>query len=294
MAVNAAMVKELRERSGAGMMECKKALVAVDGDMDAAIEHLRKAGLAQADKKAGRVAADGKVMLAQNDSAAVLVEVNCETDFVGKDDNFTGYAQSVADQALGAETDDVGALMSQPHPNGGTFEEARQALVTKVGENVQVRRISRMTTAEGGVIGAYLHGGRIGVLVRMTGGSQELARDIAMHIAAMNPAYLDADSVPEDVVAKEREILRAQAKDSGKPPEIIEKMVDGRLRKYFAETTLLGQPYVKDSDHSVGKFLKQQNAEVHAFSRVEVGEGIDKDDGDFAAEVRAQLDPDGQ
>lgn len=288
MAVTAATVKELRERSGAGMMECKKALVAVDGDMDAAIEHLRKAGLAQADKKAGRIAAEGKIMLAQNDDSAVLVEVNSETDFVAKDGNFTGFAQAVAEQALGSDTDDPEALLGQPHPDGGSFEEARQALVSKVGENIQVRRIERMTSADGGLIGAYIHGGRIGVLVRVSGASQEVARDVAMHVAAMNPGYLDADSVPADVLDKEREILKAQAKDSGKPPEIIDKMVEGRLRKYFAETTLLGQPFVKDSDVSVGKFLGNAGAQVHEFARIEVGEGIEKGPDDFAAEVRAQ------
>lgn len=288
MAVTATQVKELRERTGAGMMECKKALVETAGDMDAAIEHLRKAGLAQADKKAGRVAAEGKIALAitEDRRRAVLVEVNCETDFVAKDTGFNAFAEAVAAAALSTQASDVDQLMQAPL-DGGTVEEVRQALVAKIGENIQVRRMAQRTTA--GALGSYVHGGKIGVLVDVTGGNSELARDLAMHVAALNPAYVSENDVPEDVIAKEKEILAAQTEGSGKPPEIVEKIVAGRLRKRLAEITLLGQPFVKDGDLTVARLLSQQGARVNGFSRLAVGEGIEKKESNFAEEVMGQV-----
>jgi elongation factor Ts len=282
------MVKELRERTGAGMMECKKALVETDGDMDAAIEHLRKSGLAQADKKASRIAADGRIALATNDdnSEAVMVEINCETDFVAKDANFQAFTDSVAAAAMTASSDDIDALMATVS-GGASLEDARQALVTKIGENIQVRRIARMSGSDN--IGAYVHGGHIGVLVGVDGGNEELARDIAMHIAALNPAYIDVDDVPGDVLEKEKQFLIAQAADSGKPADIIEKMVEGRMRKHLSSITLLGQDFVKDGDVTIAKLLKQHNASVKAFTRLVVGEGIEKKVDNFADEVMQQV-----
>ena len=288
MAVTASMVKELRERTGAGMMECKKALVETDGDMDAAIEHLRKSGLAQADKKASRIAADGRIALATNadNSEAVMVEINCETDFVAKDANFQAFTDSVAAAAMTAASDDIDALMAT-ESGGASLEDARQALVTKIGENIQVRRIARMSGSDN--IGAYVHGGHIGVLVGVDGGNEELARDIAMHIAALNPAYIDVDDVPGDVLEKEKQFLIAQAADSGKPADIIEKMVEGRMRKHLSSITLLGQDFVKDGDVTIAKLLKQHNASVKAFTRLVVGEGIEKKVDNFADEVMQQV-----
>jgi elongation factor Ts len=286
MAVTAALVKELRERTGAGMMECKKALVETDGDMEAAIELLRKSGLAKADKKAGRVAAEGKIVEAQAGNKAVLVEINSETDFVAKDENFVAFANAVAKAALSLDGDDVSALVAA-NLDGQSVEEARQALIAKIGENIQVRRMTAVETD--GVIGSYVHGGRIGVLVELDGGDEELARDLAMHVAALSPAYATADDVPADVLAKEKEILVAQAQDSGKPAEIIEKMVEGRLRKFLAEITLVGQPFVKDGDITVGKLLEQKGASVKGFSRLAVGEGIEKKEENFAEEVMQQV-----
>jgi elongation factor Ts len=286
MAVTAAQVKELRERTGAGMMECKKALVETDGDMDAAIELMRKSGLAKADKKAGRVAAEGKIAEAQADGKAVLVEINSETDFVAKDDNFNNFAGQVAAAALTLGGDDVEALKAADM-DGQSVEEARQALVAKIGENIQVRRMASVETD--GVIGSYVHGGRIGVLVELDGGDEELAKDLAMHVAALNPAYATVDDIPAEVVAKEKEILVAQAADSGKPAEIIEKMVEGRLRKFLGEITLVGQPFVKDGDVTVGKLLEQKGATVKGFTRLAVGEGIEKKEENFAEEVMQQV-----
>ncbi|MDJ0653404.1 MAG: translation elongation factor Ts [Xanthomonadales bacterium] len=290
MAVTAAMVKELRERSGAGMMECKKALVETDGDIEAAIEHLRKTGLAKADKKSGRVAAEGRVVSAASDdgSTAVLVEVNSETDFVAKDENFLNFAGTVANAALAAGASEVPEILQQTGDDGHTLEEARQALVAKIGENIQVRRAASLG-ADGGNLGVYLHGGRIGVLVQVQGGDAELAKDVAMHIAASRPGYISVDDVPADEVAKEKEILIAQAQDSGKPAEIIEKMVTGRLRKHLSEITLLGQPFVKDPDQTVEKLLKSKDASVVNFARLEVGEGIEKKEENFAEEVMSQV-----
>ena len=288
MAVTASMVKELRERTGAGMMECKKALVETNGDLEAAVEQLRKSGLAQADKKASRVAAEGQVMLASNDdkTEAVMVEINCETDFVAKDANFLQFANAVAANALAGASTDVEALMATDL-DGESVEVARQALVSKIGENIQVRRITRMTSD--GVIGDYVHGGRIGVLVDIEGGDNELARDIAMHIAALNPAYIDVEDVPADVLEKEKQFLISQAADSGKPADIIEKMVTGRMRKHLSAITLLGQDFVKDTDITVAKLLQQKGAGVKGFSRLAVGEGIEKKKDNFADEVMQQV-----
>ena len=288
MAVTAAMVKELRERTGAGMMECKKALVETAGDLEAAVEYLRKSGLAQADKKAGRVAAEGKIALASSadNKQAVMVEINCETDFVAKDENFVAFTDAVAANALSESPADVDALMAT-NADGGTVEEARQALVTKIGENIQVRRFVKQSTE--GTLGAYVHGGKIGVLVNIEGGNEELARDIAMHVAALNPEFVSADDVPADVISREKDILIAQAESSGKPAEIIEKMVTGRLRKHLSGITLLGQPFVKDGDITVAKLLEQNGASVISFERLVVGEGIEKKEENFADEVMQQV-----
>jgi elongation factor Ts len=287
MAVTAQLVKELRERTGAGMMECKKALVECDGNMDAAIEQLRKSGLAKADKKASRVAAEGIIAAASEGTRGVLVEINSETDFVARDDSFLGFANQTANAALKHQTADADALLQSSLENGNTVDVERQALIGRIGENIQVRRLSHMD-AETGNLGSYVHGGRIGVMVNVEGGDTELANDLAMHIAAFAPPYVDADAVPADVVAKEKEILIAQAQDSGKPADIIEKMVEGRLRKHLAEITLAGQPFVKDNDITVEKLLKQKGAKVISFVRIVVGEGIEKEESNFAEEVMQQ------
>ena len=288
MAVTASMVKELRERTGAGMMECKKALVETNGDMDAALDLLRKTGLAKADKKASRVAAEGQVVLASNESntEAVMVEVNSETDFAAKDANFLAFAKTVAGNALALGSTDVEALMATDM-DGASVEVARQALIAKIGENIQVRRIVRMSS--NGNIGAYVHGGRIGVLVELEGGDNDVARDVAMHVAAMNPEFIDVDDVPADVLEKEKQFLISQAADSGKPADIIEKMVTGRMRKHLSSITLLGQDFVKDGDITVAKLLQQNGASVTGFTRLEVGEGIEKKEENFADEVMQQV-----
>lgn len=289
MAITAAQVKELRERTGAGMMECKKALVETDGDMDGAIEHLRKTGLAKADKKAGRTAAEGRIALKRSDDGktGVLVEVNCETDFVAKDDNFVSFADAVAEMALAERPADAEALNGLAMDDG-TVADAVKALVAKLGENVRVRRLAYLEAGDG-QLGAYLHGERIGTLVAVQGGDENLARDLAMHVAAQRPAHLGPDDVPAEEVDKERQILKAQAEDSGKPPEIVDKMVEGRLRKHLGEITLLGQPFVKDPDTTVEKLLKQAGATVTGFRRLEVGEGVEKKEENFAEEVMAQV-----
>ena len=288
MAVTAAMVKELRERTGAGMMECKKALVETGGDMDAAVSFLRKSGLAQADKKASRVAAEGKIALAiaEDGKQAVMVEVNCETDFVAKDGSFNAFAEAVANNVLNEAPEDVDALMASSI-NGESVEHARQALVSKIGENIQVRRFVGESSQDN--LGAYVHGGKIGVLVDVSGGDEQLAHDLALHIAALNPEFVSADDVPQDIIAREKEILVAQAESSGKPPEIIEKMVVGRLRKHLSGITLLGQPFVKDGDITVAKLLEQKSASVNGFNRLAVGEGIEKKEENFAEEVMQQV-----
>ena len=288
MAITASLVKELRERTGAGMMECKKALTETNGDIETAIENMRKSGQAKAAKKAGRTAADGVIVIAQNGDQAVMVEVNCETDFVAKDENFKSFANAVADRVLNTDAADVEALMALPLHEGEdtTIEEARQALVSKIGENMSVRRFVR--TSAQGTISSYSHGVRIGVLIDVSGGDDSLGRDLAMHIAASNPVCVSEDQVPADMLAKEREITEAQARESGKPDNIIEKMIEGRMRKYLGEITLVGQPFVKDPDTKVGKLLEQQGASVNAFTRFEVGEGIEKKVEDFREEVMAQ------
>jgi elongation factor Ts len=295
MAISASQVKELRERTGAGMMECKKALTETDGDIEAAIELMRKSGQAKAAKKAGRIAAEGLIRITQSADGtnAVMVEVNCETDFVAKDANFVSFADAVSERVLASDVADVDSLMALSLHDGEdtTIETARQALVSKIGENMTVRRFVRISSS--GTIGAYLHGSRIGVLVDIEGGDAELAKDVAMHVAASNPLCVSADDVPEDKVAHEREIFSAQAAESGKPAEIVEKIVDGRIRKFFEEVTLLGQAFVKDPDTTVGKMLDKAGARVISFTRYEVGEGIEKKSEDFAAEVMAQAQAQG-
>jgi len=288
MEITASMVKELRERSGAGMMECKKALTENGGNTDAAIEWLRKQGLAKADKKASRIAAEGRIVLAQDDGHAVLVEINSETDFVAKDENFLKFADEVAKTALASGAKDVEALKSAKTSYGPTVEEARQWLVAKVGENVQVRRLVRVDGSNR--VAAYVHGGRIGVLVETKGGNDELGRGLAMHVAAMNPPFISPDHVPAETVAKEKEIALAQMtdKDRAKPAEIQEKMIGGKIRKTLAEMSLTGQAYVLDTDSTVADVLKKQGAEVLSFHRIAVGEGIEKKQEDFAGEVMKQ------
>ncbi|MET0069941.1 MAG: translation elongation factor Ts [Candidatus Thiodiazotropha sp.] len=291
MAITASLVKELRERTGAGMMECKKALVETDGDIDAAIEQMRKSGQAKAAKKAGRIAAEGVIVtsFSKDCSEAAMLEVNCETDFVGKDENFTSFAKAVAERVLAGGADDVATLMEQPLHEGEetTVNQAREALISKLGENMNVRRFTRIR-AGGGKLTSYQHGVRIGVVLELEGGDEELGKDLAMHIAATNPICLSADQMPQDLLDKERDIVTAQAKESGKPDEIIAKMVDGRMRKYLAENTLLGQAFVKDPDITVEKLLKSKSASIAQYTRFEVGEGIEKKQENFAEEVMAQ------
>jgi elongation factor Ts len=286
MNITADTVKQLRERTGAGMMECKKALVETQGDLDAAAELMRKSGLAKADKKASRGGAEGTVVVERAGNTAVLVEVNCETDFVARGDEFLGFARSVAQAALEKTPADVNALVALTS-GASTLDEQRRALIAKIGENISVRRFARVTSP--GVLGTYIHGGRIGALVALKGGDDALARDLAMHVTAANPAYVDASGVPAAVLDKEREILAEQTKAEKKPPEIIAKMVEGRLRKYLAEITLVGQPFVKDPDISVEKLLKSSGATVVQFVRFAVGEGIEKKQDDFVGEVMAQV-----
>ncbi|MGB6310439.1 MAG: translation elongation factor Ts [Steroidobacteraceae bacterium] len=286
MNITADTVKQLRERTGAGMMECKKALVETQGDLDAAAELMRKSGLAKADKKAARVAAEGTVAVERDGNSAVLVEVNSETDFVARSEEFLAFARSVAQAALQKAPADTNALLSQQH-GATTLEEQRRALIAKIGENISVRRFVRVTAP--GALGTYIHGGRIGSLVALQGGDEALAKDLAMHVAAANPAYIDANGVPAAVLDKEREILAEQTKGEKKPPEIIAKMVEGRLRKFLAEITLLGQPFVKDEDTTVEKLLKKANASVVQFVRFAVGDGIEKKQDDFVGEVMAQV-----
>ena len=292
MAISAAMVKELRERTGAGMMDCKRMLTETGGDMDAAIDLMRKSGAAKADKKAGRIAAEGRVMISLSDDKkeGAIVEVNCETDFVAKDENFINFTNAVAAHCLSDKPADVDALSDLPLDSGESIGETRANLVAKIGENIQVRRFELIATADAETeISYYQHGERIGVAVVLKGGDDTLGKDIAMHIAASRPICVSENEVPAEVLEKEKEILIAQAQDSGKPMEIIEKMIQGRMRKYLAEVTLLGQPFVKDGDQTVAQLLKSAGAEVVSFIRYEVGEGIEKKQEDFAAEVMAQV-----
>ncbi len=286
MSISAAQVKTLRERTGAGMMECKKALVEADGDLEQAVEVLRKSGQAKADKKAGRVAAEGRIVVLEEAGAAVIAEINCETDFVANDDNFTGFADLVTRSVLAHRPADVAALMAVA-VDGTSLEQRRTDLIAKIGENIAVRRFTVVEAV--GRLASYVHGSRIGVLIDVEGGDDALARDLAMHVAATNPACVSADQVDPEVLAKERDILLEQARQEGKPEEIVQKMVEGRVRKYLGEITLVGQPFVKDPDVKVEKLLKSAGASVKGFVRFEVGEGIEKKQDNFVEEVMAQV-----
>jgi len=292
MAISAAMVKELRERTGSGMMECKKALVEANGDIEAAIEAMRKSGQAKAAKKAGRTAAEGVIVIKRSDDGkrAVMLEVNCETDFVAKDENFASFADAVAERVLNGDAASVEQLLEQPLHEGEdtTVNQAREALVAKIGENMNVRRFERFGT-DNGQLAEYRHGVRIGVVVDIEGGDADLGKDIAMHVAASSPVAVSAEDVPAEVLDKEREIYLAQAAESGKPANIVEKMVEGRVRKYLGEVTLLGQPFVKDPDITVEQLLARKGAKVNGFRRFEVGEGLAKRVENFAEEVMAQV-----
>ena len=282
--ISAKLVKELRDRTGLGMMECKKALEESNGDVEVAIDNLRKSGQAKAAKKAGNIAADGAIIIAQGDNKAFLLEVNCQTDFVAKDENFTAFAEAVANIALENNVTDVAAIAELPYGNGQTVEEARVSLVQKIGENIQIRRVEVL---EGANIAAYRHGLRIGVVVSYEGGNADTGKNLAMHIAAFNPVAVDDESVDADLLAREKDIIEAKARESGKPDNIVEKMIEGGLRKYLEEVTLLRQPYVMDNEKKVGDVLKAEGVKVLAFKRLEVGEGIEKKQEDFAAEVAA-------
>jgi elongation factor Ts len=293
MAITAAQVKELRERTGSGMMECKKALVDADGDMDAAIDALRKTGLAKADKKASRVAAEGLIVIemSADSKTAAIVEINCETDFVARKEDFQDFAAAIAQRVLTDNPADLEALMAMPLKDGDatSIEDARKALIATIGENITVRRFTRVESDN--TIASYRHGVRIGVLVELAGSDAVLGKDLAMHIAAHDPrpVCISEDQVPADMIAAERDIFTAQARESGKPDNIIEKMITGRIRKFLGEITLLGQSFVKDPDLTVGKLLEQSGASVVRFERVELGEGIEKKSENFADEVMAQV-----
>jgi len=292
--ITAALVKELRERTGSGMMECKRALQETGGDIETAIDLMRKAGQAKADKKASRVAAEGLIAIRQGTGAAAMVEVNCETDFVTKNDDFRSFVGAVADTALTGAPLDFEALLVSPMADGQSVEQNRRDCIAKIGENINVRRFARLTSAKG-VLGCYLHGTRIGVLVELEGGDADLAKDIAMHVAASRPLCVGEEQVPAELIAKEKAIYAAQAEEEakGKPAHVVEKIVgkivDGKLRKYLESVTLLGQAFVKDSDQTVGQLLAARRARVVRFERFELGEGIEKKSGNFAAEVMAQV-----
>ncbi len=288
--ISAGLVMELRARTGAGMMECKKFLIATNGDIEEAITEMRKAGQAKADKKADRVAAEGIVVVARSsdERSAVMIEINSETDFAARDESFVEFANKVAEAALNTTDKDVAALSNHAMNANSTIEQARQELVAKIGENIKLRRLERMQV-EGGVVGYYLHGSRIGVMVALKGGDEELAKGIAMHIAASKPMVVNRDQVSAEAIENERDIFTAQAKESGKPQEIIDKMIEGRINKFIDEVSLLGQPYVKDPNIKVGQLLKEKNAEVISFIRYEVGEGIEKKEDNFVEEVMAQV-----
>jgi elongation factor Ts len=291
MSITAAQVKELRERTGAGMMECKRALVETGGDMDSAVELMRKQGLAKADKKAGRVAAEGRIVMASSDDGAALamVEINCETDFVAGGDDLIEFGEQVAAVILTQGPADLDALAEASLDSGESIDQKRRELIARIGEKISVRRFQRFAT-DGGILGSYKHGDRIGVVVELSGGDSVLARDLAMHVAASKPICVDSDQVPAETMAQEKSILVAQAEGSGKPAEIVEKMVEGRIRKWLAEITLVGQPFVKDPDVTVGKLVGKADAKIVRFARMEVGEGIEKKQEDFVAEVRAQAE----
>ncbi len=290
MAITAAQVKELRERTGAGMMECKKALVETDGNIETAIDNMRKSGAAKAEKKAGRIAAEGVIVTKTSDDGklGVIVEINSETDFVARDDSFKAFTTSVVDAALANKTESIVGLNAATVASGETVELARTNLIAKIGENITVRRVQIVEAADG-ILGTYIHGGRIGVVVSLKGGDAGLAKDIAMHAAATNPQFVTPEEISEDVYNREKEIFTAQAIASGKPADIAEKMVVGRMRKFAAEVCLVGQSFVKDPSTTVGDLLKSHSAEVVNLVRLEVGEGIEKVEDDFAAEVMAQV-----
>lgn len=290
MSIDASSVMELRRRTGAGMMECKKFLTAANGDMELAITEMRKAGQAKADKKADRIAAEGVIVIAvsSDNKSAVMLEINSETDFVARDSNFSQFAEQSAQTALASSAKDVAELSQQAiSAKTNTVEEARQELVAKIGENIQLRRLTHVQSP--GVVGSYLHGTRIGVVVALKQGDETLAKNIAMHIAASKPLVVSRDQVSEDLINQEREIFIAQARESGKPQDIIDKMIDGRISKFIDEVSLLGQPYVKDPNKKISQLLKEQNAEVISFTRYEVGEGIEKKEDNFVEEVMAQV-----
>ena len=286
MAITASMVKELRERTGAGMMECKKVLTETNGDMDAAIEELRIKGAAAAEKKAGRIAAEGIIAVSADTGSGALVEINCETDFVAKDDSFNRFCADVSATVLHGDIADVDALAAASMGDG-TVEEARQALIGKIGENISIRRFIKFDAGDG-VVSSYLHGNRIGVMIQLDGGDEQLGKDIAMHVAASNPLCISEEEMDPTVLAKEKDIFVAQAKESGKPDDIIEKMIGGRIKKFLKENTLLGQPFVKNPDQTVAQLLSEKGAAVTRMVRFEVGEGIEKRQDDFVAEVMAQ------
>ena len=287
MSISASMVKELRERTGAGMMECKKALQESNGNIDSAIELLRTSGQAKAEKKAKRIAAEGKIVIKNNLANAVIVEINSETDFVANDSNFIDFADSIADALLQNEISDINSLNDLKLSDNFSVEEARTNLISKIGENISIRRFDKIHKAIN--IGEYSHGSRIGVIVSLDKSDPDLAKDIAMHIAASNPVCLDEEDVPEDLVSREKRIFLEQASSSGKPPEIIEKMVQGRMKKFFKEITLLGQSFIKDPDISIRNLLDKSEAKVQSFIRYEVGEGIEKREENFADEVMKQI-----
>jgi elongation factor Ts len=284
MSITAGLVKELRERTGAAMMECKKALVASQGDIEAAIEAMRASGQAKAVKKAGRVTAEGKVLVKLSDDGgkAVILEVNCETDFVAKDENFIGFTDAAVAAALASGANDVETLMAQAN-----LETARAELISKIGENIQVRRVASVETDK--TLAHYLHGLKIGVLVTLDGGDAELAKDVAMHIAAVKPEVISPEEVSAERVEKEKKFLTEQALESGKPAEVVDKMIQGRMKKFLNEISLLGQDFVKDPSQTVAQLLKKHNAKVANFIRYEVGEGIEKKEDNFAQEVMAQV-----
>ena len=284
--ISAKLVKELRDRTGAGMMECKKALVATAGDIEKAAEEMRISGQAKADKKASRIAAEGVIEAYAADGRAILIEINSETDFVARDDSFKAFAAAAAKAIHASKAETVEAALEAKMPNGETVDVARKNLVTKIGENIQIRRIKTVIAP---TLGTYIHGGKIGVVTALEGGSEDLAKDVAMHVAAANPMVVCGSEVPAEVVAKERDIFTAQAQESGKPAEIIEKMIDGRIRKFLDEVALLGQSFVKNPEIKVEKLVKDAGAKVVSFIRLDVGEGIEKVEQDFATEVMNQV-----
>ena len=287
MSISASMVKELRERTGAGMMECKKALVDSDGNLDSAIELLRTTGQAKAEKKAKRIAAEGRIIIKSDTEHTVILEINSETDFVANDSNFINYAESVAVAILENDIVDLESLSKIDLTTGTNVEMARTQLISKIGENISIRRFDKIKQCDN--MGIYTHGARIGVVVSLTGGDEVTSRDVAMHVAASNPICINNEGVPEELVSREERIFQEQAASSGKPPEIIDKMIQGRMKKFFKEVTLLGQPFIKNPDMSVNELLKESKAEIISFKRYEVGEGIEKKEENFADEVMAQI-----